>query len=240
MTCSACGAPLEGDAPRCAQCGHVHDRVAVDMAPPEHTPPPGLPRYPSPESPSVGAYSERRWNPGAVSDPGAPWSATDSAPISSYGAPFARWWQRVGAMLLDSLILGVPFGVLNAVLNASFGRRHRILLGGTAHTVRSLHGGAHLAVLALGLVAAGVYFAVLNGTGEGQTLGNRAPVIAVRDAQTGAVIGWQRGLLRWGVRLLLYVAFVLPGLLNDCYPLWDARRQTLADKAARSVVVRLR
>ena len=45
--------------------------------------------------------------------------------------------------------------------------------------------------------------------------------------------------MRWLIRLLLYVAFIIPGLLNDLFPLWDSRHQSIADKAARSVVIRL-
>jgi uncharacterized RDD family membrane protein YckC len=86
----------------------------------------------------------------------------------------------------------------------------------------------------------GLYFSLLNGIGTGQTVGNRAPGIAVRDAKTGEVIGFKRGLLRWFIRFVLYLALVLPGLLNDLFPLWDSRNQTIADKAARSVVIGLK
>jgi hypothetical protein len=40
------------------------------------------------------------------------------------------------------------------------------------------------------------------------------------------------------MRILLYI-FVIPGVVSDLMPLWTARRQTLADKAARSVIIRL-
>jgi hypothetical protein len=80
----------------------------------------------------------------------------------------------------------------------------------------------------------------LNGTGTGQTIGNKAPGIAVRDVDTGAAIGFARGLLRWFIRSILYIAFGIPGIVNDLFPLWDARHQSIADKAARSVVIRLK
>ena len=90
------------------------------------------------------------------------------------------------------------------------------------------------------IVVAGLYFSILNGTHSGQTAGNHAPGIAVRDATTGLAIGFWRGLLRWFIRFVLYLAFGLPGLLNDLFPIWDSRSQTIADKAARSVVIRLK
>jgi uncharacterized RDD family membrane protein YckC len=90
--------------------------------------------------------------------------------------------------------------------------------------------------------------------GPGQTPGNRAVGIAVRDATTGSAIGIARSLVRSLVRTLLYATLVIPavlkvpvpalilwipGLTNDLFPLWDARRQTLADKVARSVVIKV-
>lgn len=99
-----------------------------------------------------------------------------------------------------------------------------------------------------------LYFVLFNGLGTGQTLGNRAAGIAVRDATTGRAIGIARSFARSLVRTLLYAALLIPafvevpipalilwipGLTNDLFPLWDARRQTLADKVARSVMVKV-
>jgi uncharacterized RDD family membrane protein YckC len=98
-----------------------------------------------------------------------------------------------------------------------------------------------------------LYFVLLNGLGTSQTLGNRATGIAVRDATTGDAIGIARSFVRSLVRTLLYAAFLIPafvkvplptlvlwipGLTNDLFPLWDARRQTLADKVAHSVMIK--
>jgi uncharacterized RDD family membrane protein YckC len=144
-------------------------------------------------------------------------------------------------MVLDLLIVAVPLAIVNAVLNATFGTEHLVkLLNGNYVTQRSIQGPAHVVILIATAAIIGVYFSVLNGMGPGQTVGNRAPGIAVRDARTGEVIGLKRGLLRWFIRFVLYLALLLPGLLNDLFPLWDSRNQTIADKAARSVVVRLK
>lgn len=140
-------------------------------------------------------------------------------PTTSYGAPLADWWARVGAMVLDSVILLVPGFSIAAVIG---------LFG-------SGPGAASLQFVVL-VVMGGAYFTVLNGTGRGQTVGNIAASVAVRDVAEDTVVGVGRSMLRWFVRLALYV-FVLPGLLSDLWPLWDDRRQTLADKVARTVVV---
>ena len=127
-------------------------------------------------------------------------------------------------MLLDGIVLAVPTLIINAVLNHD--------LGNTA--------GAAALEFVLILAIQAVYFGTLNGTGRGQTLGNRAAGIAVRDAGKGEVIGYSRGFLRWFVRFALYLFLFLPGLLNDLWPLWNKSRQTIADQAARSVMVRVR
>jgi len=138
--------------------------------------------------------------------------------------PLSDWWPRVGAMLLDGVILFVPSLVINGVISA--------LIGGTT-------GGAALEFV-VAIVVGGSYFGFLNGTGSGQTPGNKAANIAVRDVATNEVIGASRGWLRWFVRFALYLFLLLPGLLNDLWPLWDKQHQSLADKAARSVMIRMR
>lgn len=146
-------------------------------------------------------------------------------PVSAFGAPLARWAQRAGAMVLDTLLVGLVTTIVTLPFD------HRSGSGTTDFSPA-------LTIVSIALSA--VYFSLLNGVGSGQTLGNRAPGIAVRDAVTGAPIGVLRSVLRWLVRSVLYAAFIVPGVVNDLFPLWDANRQTLADKAARSVMIRVR
>jgi uncharacterized RDD family membrane protein YckC len=81
-----------------------------------------------------------------------------------------------------------------------------------------------------------IYFTVLSGRIKGQTLGNLALGIAVRDGKSESTIGLVRGFLRFFVRVV-FAACLIPGLLNDLMPLWTKRHQSLADKIVRSVVV---
>jgi len=168
-------------------------------------------------------------------------------------APFATWWSRVGSRLIDGLVLLVPRLILAYVVLFNFdsslrgGRGLFFTQGGDFfHSVEI----AFPIVSALGIL----YFVLFNGLGTGQTLGNRAAGIAVRDVTMGNGIGIARSFARSLVRTLLYTAplvptFVkvpiptlilwIPGLTNDLFPLWDARRQTLADKVARSVMIKV-
>lgn len=80
------------------------------------------------------------------------------------------------------------------------------------------------------------YFAWCNGE-MGQTLGKRLLGLHVVDQETGARIGMARGLLRYLAFLGLFLACIVPGILNVLRPLRDAKRQTFHDLAARSMVV---
>jgi uncharacterized RDD family membrane protein YckC len=204
-------------------------------------PPPSFgtpPSYNTPPPPSFGTPPSYNTYPPLA----PPWqnvAPVAGVQLASFGAPLARWWQRVGSMLLDVLIVAVPLAIVNAILNSAFGTERTVkLLNGTYVNQRTIQGPAHVVILIATTAIVGLYFSVLNGGYSGQTIGNRAPGIAVRDATTGDAIGFKRGLLRWFVRSVLYLALVLPGLLNDLFPLWDSRNQTIADKAARSVVIR--
>jgi len=247
MFCPACGSAAATEDRFCQHCGKP---LPAPPPPPPIIPPPVAPGGPPPSIPapdvSYQAAPPPYGGPPAYTayPPSAPpWqnaAPPAAARLTPFGAPLARWWQRFGSMVLDILIVGVPLAIVNIILNAAFGTVHTVkLLNGTYGTQRSIQGPAHVIIL-LAIVAIGaLYFALLNGTGSGQTVGNRAPGIAVRDATTGEAIGFKRGLLRWFIRFVLYLALFLPGLLNDLFPLWDSRNQTIADKAARSVVIRL-
>ena len=247
MFCPTCGTESDGEDHSCPRCGTPRTSSSATTGQPA-----GASGIDEAGGPFHAARSSSRLEPYPAPPPGAnpssggsipPWERSAEAlgvPFAPFGAPLAGWWQRVGAALLDSLIVAIPLGILLAVINAAFGSRSTVVIGGVSHTVRSVQGpGQGVLIVAMALVA-GAYMAYFNGTGDGQTPGNRAPGIAVRDVETGAVIGIGRSVIRWLVRAVLYACFVIPGLVNDLFPLWDRRRQTLADKAARSVVIRIR
>jgi hypothetical protein len=239
--CERCGAPLpSSEQPPPTGAAETPPAFPSGWSVPAGAATSGTEQRPPPPPPSYGwqmpAYPPLNETP-------PPWAnvqAQPGAPIAPFGAPLASWWQRVGALVLDGLVIGVPVVIVNLVLAAHFGHPHTVITNGSTRTMKTLTGATRTVVDTLSVIVFGLYFAILNGTGTGQTVGNRAPGIAVRDVATGATIGFWRGVLRWFVRMILYVAFVIPGLVNDLFPLWDSRRQTLADKAARSVMIRVK
>jgi uncharacterized RDD family membrane protein YckC len=135
----------------------------------------------------------------------------------AYGAPpYAGWLTRVGAYLLDAL----PGWVL-------------FIIGGTLIG----HGGAGPAVGYI-FYLAGLGWLVYNrwyraGT-TGQSLGKSATNVRLISEQTGQPIGGgmacARDLAHLVDAVICYVGFL--------FPLWDGKRQTLADKMVHTVVVR--
>jgi uncharacterized RDD family membrane protein YckC len=122
--------------------------------------------------------------------------------------PRASFFQRLGAALIDAIIVGVVVALLEAILGRG--------LGG-------------LVGLALGIG----YYGYLEGSPSGQTIGKRALGIRVYDFRAGGPIGTSRGILRYFARILSTIPF----LLGYFWMLWDDEKQTWHDKIAGSVVV---
>jgi len=130
-----------------------------------------------------------------------------SAPASTRPAR-AGWWPRLGALLIDGLLVSLVAGLLAAALHGNLG-------GG----------------LAL-LVSAG-YFTILEGGPGGAGAGKRALGLRVVDKRTGAPIGYPRAFVRWLTRLISAMAFFIGYL----WMLGDSERQCWHDKFAGDVVV---
>jgi uncharacterized RDD family membrane protein YckC len=135
----------------------------------------------------------------------------------SYGAPpYAAWLSRVGSYILDFL----PAWVL-------------YLIGG----LFSGHGGAGTSVgLLFDLAGLGwiIYNRWVRAGRTGQSVGKSALNTRLIDERTGQPIGggmaFVRDIAHIVDSIICYVGFL--------FPLWDSKRQTLADKILHTVVVR--
>ena len=161
-------------------------------------------------------------------------------PVDRLGRPLAAWWQRLVAIIIDGLILGVPRSILTV-----------IIVGSTASGgLYTSHWRASLILLAIVFVVIDLaYFALLNGSENGQTVGQMALGIAVRDEATGGRIDPVRA----GLRILVLYPGIVIGwlpiiggiawvytLVAALSPLWDKRRQGFHDKVTHTDVVKVR
>ncbi len=162
-------------------------------------------------------------------------------PTATGTSPYATWGIRVGGYLIDTVIFLVVLVVLLLVFRHSHTLDVRMM-------ARRGTGRRHISAVPF-LITGVLYVAygtVLCGSPRGQTVGMMAVgVRAVRDETLG-VLGYGRALARAvveGVFRLIELLFFVLGLiwlLDMLFPLWDTKRQTLHDKVAGSVVLRLR
>ena len=142
--------------------------------------------------------------------------------------PYASWGRRCTAIVVDGLILALPFTVTLAVA---------IAVTGGGEDEDSPAWAAVLFAWLLWIVLPFVYYTFLHGRERGQTLGKRLLGIRVigedfRPIGYGRAFG--RFLMAWVMWLLCYV----PGILDSLWPLWDQKNQALHDKVANTIVVR--
>ena len=122
---------------------------------------------------------------------------------------YSDWIHRVGGLLVD----WIPYGIVVAI-----GR----LTGSTAVYYLFL------------LIGIGYWFYnrwILGG--QGQSLGKRVVGMRLVSEETGQPIGTLNAFLR---DLCHFVDFIIC-FVGYLFPLWDAKRQTLADKIMRTVVI---
>ena len=138
---------------------------------------------------------------------------TDPAPTGGASGPRAGFWRRLGALLIDGLIISVPFGVLAAVLPD-----------------------AAVAIQLISIVAGIAYYVALEGGPNGQTVGKMALGIRVYDLRRGGSIGYGMAFIRYIGRIVSSIVL----FLGYFWMLWDREKQTWHDKLAGSVVVPVR
>jgi uncharacterized RDD family membrane protein YckC len=121
--------------------------------------------------------------------------------------PRASFWRRFAAFFIDSLVLGIVSGILQAIFGRDSGN-------------------------GLGTLIALIYFTYFEGS-SGQTVGKKALGVRVIDFSGGGTIGYGRAFIRTIGRFVS--AIVL--LLGYLWMIWDKEKQTWHDKFANSVVV---
>ncbi|MBA0049576.1 RDD family protein [Streptomyces sp. AJS327] len=210
---------------------------------PYRKPPPGgteggAGAWPGGSSDPYGVPPPGRGDPYGAPPPGGPYEG--GAYGSPYGSPgpggdplagmppLANRGKRLVARIIDGLIIGIPLGLLTALVPLGFNRGD--------------NGGGYwpqVVYIVVYLVYEGLML-----TQSGQTVGKKAMHIRVAMLEHGGVPqggpGWFRAAL-YSVPLLVPCLGFLFWLVNVLYCTWDRPyQQCVHDKAARTVVVEAR
>jgi len=170
------------------------------------------------------------------------------APMGPYGysasgyqavVQYAGFGQRLGAFLLDGLILGIPSGILVGIFFASAPRETRACTVNGRAAFCEVPTVGSLVLFFLGMITLSVcgivfYYGLLEGR-TGQTVGKRALGIKTVRRATGEVPGVGRAIGRsfahYLSSFLCYLGFL--------WMLWDSEKQTWHDKICDTIVIKV-
>ena len=151
------------------------------------------------------------------------------------GVTFAHWGKRVGAYLIDSLItipLLIPYFI---GIGIAAGNSEIDPVTGQSTLDNSSAGLVLILALVSGLLSLAYFvwnFCLRQGR-TGYTIGKGVLGIKLVKTETGQPIGAGMAF----VRQLAHILDSLPCYLGYLWPLWDARRQTFADKVIGTYVI---
>ncbi|ADB30063.1 RDD domain containing protein [Kribbella flavida DSM 17836] len=173
-----------------------------------------------------GQYGQAPGQPGGSSYPSYPQSGATpygQQPYAGYGygnpgGELATWPVRVGAFLIDGLIVAVP-NWIGSTLTATDNSGLRIV-------------GYLLILVALGLW---IYNRIIQQGKTGQSWGKKALGLKLVGADSGQTVGAGKAFLRE----ICHILDSLPCYLGYLWPLWDEKKQTFSDKINSTYVVKL-
>ncbi|MFJ9158384.1 RDD family protein [Streptomyces griseoviridis] len=179
---------------------------------------PQQPGYGQPQQPGYGYPQAPQGVPpqqgyGYPQQPGYPQAPQGGVPQYGYGGqpPYAHWGLRFLATLVDGLIILVPY------LLVVVGRKVPVLM----------------LIGFLAVIGVAVWLLFQEGK-TGQTPGKKALGIRLVRESDGQPLGFGMAFVRRLAHFLDSVACYLGWL----WPLWDAKKQTFADKVCASIVIR--
>ncbi len=140
--------------------------------------------------------------------------APPGPPPGGPSGPRAGFRARLGAAILDGLIIGIPGAIVIGIA------------GAISDALLIL---AYLVYIVVGIG----YYIYFEGGPTGQTIGKKVLNIRVMDINQGGPIGYGRAAIRYVVRIVS----AIPIYLGYLWMLWDSEKQTWHDKAASCVVV---
>jgi len=136
--------------------------------------------------------------------------------------PLANWGQRVGATLLDGLIIVGPMYALGFIDLAR------------SSDTENAGPGAFFVIGVIYAFAMAVFQLYKEGS-TGQSIGKKVVGISLRREADGSTLGFGMALVRRIAHFLDSLACYLGWL----WPLWDDKNQTFADKVCSTLVIKV-
>jgi uncharacterized RDD family membrane protein YckC len=150
---------------------------------------------------------------------------------------YAGWGSRVAARIVDGLIVGLVPGILYTIGAVMAANSANCTTDPVTYRTSCTGGGGGGGIIfillgALLAIAGGLWLIHQEGT-KGQTPGKRMVNIRLVRETDGQPLGF-------GMAFVRQLCHVLDGFccLGYLWPLWDAKKQTFADKVMSTVVVK--
>lgn len=137
-------------------------------------------------------------------------------PPAAPGSPsvqHANFFERLIAVIIDGLIIGIPFGILSAIAGDS---------------------GAALGVVYLIAIVAAIWYVGEYEGNRGATIGKQVMKCTVVRKGTDQPLGFGRAV----GRQLAKIVSGIPCYLGYLWMLWDSDKQTWHDKIAEAQVIK--
>ncbi|HVL51437.1 MAG TPA: RDD family protein [Actinomycetota bacterium] len=145
----------------------------------------------------------------------------DSAPAAEGAVQYAGFWARFGALLIDSLLLGIVGAILGTIIGVVLGTA-----GATETAIRNLSS-------LLGFLLGIAYYVGMESSTRQATFGKLALGLKVTD-MAGARITMGTAAIRYVGRflsaLILFIGFIMVA--------FTPRKQALHDMIAKTLVVK--
>jgi uncharacterized RDD family membrane protein YckC len=160
-----------------------------------------------------------------------PWAAPAAAYPAAFAGGYASWGSRAIGFIVDNLLVGAVMAVLYVVLAGVMSG----IAGLAGHNAAAGVCCSFLVLFPLATLLAGIYNGVYLVAQRGYSIGQGLVHVKVVDA-AGDLLSQGTAFLRLLVRAAMGFIPFLP-VLDLLWPLWDARGQTLHDKAVNCYVV---
>ena len=202
------------------------------------TPPPG--DYPPPPGPPPGSYPPPPPGPPGGYPPPPPGNYPPPPGVGPFATlpteAYTPWIKRVGAWIIDGIPVAILSGVGQGLMYATGENNCVSTSGENSYGVSCTSNPSALGlILSLVFGLAALAFAIWNygyrqGT-TGSSIGKSVLKFKVVSEKTGQPIGFGLSI----VRQLAHIVDAIICYIGYLFPVWDAKRQTLADKIMTTV-----